>query len=328
MVTGAIKEDDKELKIAKNLGIRVVSRAKMLGILSKQYKNVISVAGTHGKTTTTGMISRIFLDAKLNPTVHIGGNMHEIQGNVNVGGNEFFITEACEYQDSFLSLKSDVSVILNVQPDHLDYFKTFETIKKSFKKFAGNTKKNGVVNKIRYSEKLPTTSELSKICSLLRAFEEETEDPYMHAIDKKLAEAEEDDMEIDVAIPMVDAIACIGKIDKINASKMNKVIFGKSPEFGIANTARITAESVMELAANAEKLRKRQNRNKMFIIGGIALLAVGGTATAVAIHNKHKKNADALVDEVESEVFNESADIDMDVDDTIDMDAPVVSMDE
>lgn len=145
VVTGAIKEDDKELTAVKKLGLNVVSRAKMLGILSRQYKYVISVAGTHGKTTTTGMISKIFIDAKLNPTIHIGGNMQEINGNVNVGSEDFFITEACEYQDSFLTLKSDVSVILNVQPDHLDYFKNFNNIKKSFKKFANNTKKQGVV---------------------------------------------------------------------------------------------------------------------------------------------------------------------------------------
>lgn len=145
VVTGAIKEDDKELILAKKLGLKIVPRAKMLGMITKQYKNVISVAGTHGKTTTTGMISKIFLDAKKNPTIHIGGNMQEIDRNVNVGEKEFFITEACEYQDSFLSLKSDVSVILNVQPDHLDYFKNFDNIKKSFKKFADNTKKNGVV---------------------------------------------------------------------------------------------------------------------------------------------------------------------------------------
>ena len=145
VVTGAVKEDDKELILAKKLGLNVVSRAKMLGMLAKQYKNVISVAGTHGKTTTTGMISKIFLDAKKNPTIHIGGNMQEINGNVNVGEKEFFITEACEYQDSFLSLKSDVCVILNVQPDHLDYFKSFDNIKKSFKKFANNTKKKGIV---------------------------------------------------------------------------------------------------------------------------------------------------------------------------------------
>jgi len=145
VVTGAIKEDDKELILAKEMGLKVISRAKMLGVLAKEYKNVISVAGTHGKTTTTGMISQIFLDANKNPTIHIGGDMGEINGNVFVGDNEFFITEACEYQDSFLSLKSDVSVILNVQPDHLDYFKNFENIKKSFKKFANNTKKKGVV---------------------------------------------------------------------------------------------------------------------------------------------------------------------------------------
>jgi len=145
VVTGAIKEDDEELVLANKLGLKIVSRAKMLGMIAKQYKNVISVAGTHGKTTTTGMLAQIFIDAKKNPTIHIGGNMETINGNVFVGDNDFFITEACEYQDSFLTLRSNVSVILNVQPDHLDYFKSFKNIKKSFKKFADNTKKQGVV---------------------------------------------------------------------------------------------------------------------------------------------------------------------------------------
>jgi len=125
--------------------VKIISRSKMLGVVAKNYKNVISIAGCHGKTTTTGMISTIFLDANKNPTIHIGGLMDKINGNVYVGDNEFFITEACEYCDSFLSLKSDVSVILNVQPDHLDYFKTFTNVKKSFKKFAENTKKGGFV---------------------------------------------------------------------------------------------------------------------------------------------------------------------------------------
>ncbi len=145
VASAAIKNDDEEFLLAKNLGVKIISRAKMLGIIAKKYKNVISVAGSHGKTTTTGMISTIFLDAGKKPTIHIGGNMDKIKGNVYVGDEEFFITEACEYMDSFLKLKSDVSVVLNVQPDHLDYFKTFDNVKKSFKKYAENTKKRGVV---------------------------------------------------------------------------------------------------------------------------------------------------------------------------------------
>jgi len=145
VVSSAIHEGDLELIMAKKLNKHILSRAEMLGIIAKKYKNVISVAGTHGKTTTTGMISQVFVDAGLNPTIHIGGLVACANGNVRVGGKEYFITEACEYVDSFLQLKSNTSVILNIQKDHLDYFKTFSNLKKSFKKFANKTKKNGLI---------------------------------------------------------------------------------------------------------------------------------------------------------------------------------------
>lgn len=145
VVSAAIKEDDRELILAKGLKKSIISRAEALGMLAEEYAHVISVAGSHGKTTTTGMIAKIFMQAKLDPTIHIGGELDFIGGNVRVGGKGFFITEACEYYDSFLQIKSDVSVILNIQKDHLDYFKTFSNINKSFKKFAKNTKQNGIV---------------------------------------------------------------------------------------------------------------------------------------------------------------------------------------
>ena len=145
IVSAAIGDDDKELLLAKKLGKVIIARSQALGMIADNYKNVISIAGCHGKTTTTAMISKIFIDAGLNPTVHIGGEVDYIDGNVHIGDNQFFITEACEYFDSFLSLKSDVSVILNVQKDHLDYFRTYSNIKKSFDKFAQNTKENGLV---------------------------------------------------------------------------------------------------------------------------------------------------------------------------------------
>ena len=143
--TSAIKENDQELCLAKQLNKQILTRSQALGELASSYQHVISVAGSHGKTTTTGMIAKIFVEAKLDPTVHIGGELDFINGNVRVGGKGFFITEACEYYDSFLSLKSDVSVILNIQKDHLDYFKNINNIKKSFKKFAANTKNEGIV---------------------------------------------------------------------------------------------------------------------------------------------------------------------------------------
>ncbi|MBQ3158418.1 MAG: UDP-N-acetylmuramate--L-alanine ligase, partial [Clostridia bacterium] len=143
--SAAIKEDDEEMLYAKNLGKKIISRAEMLGLLASNYDKVISIAGSHGKTSTTGMLAKVFVEAGLEPTVHVGGVLVDFGSNVILGGNQFFITEACEYVDSFLQLKSDVSVILNIQSDHLDYFKTFANLNKSFLKFANNTKNNGLV---------------------------------------------------------------------------------------------------------------------------------------------------------------------------------------
>ena len=143
--SAAIHKDNPEIVAAKELGIQTIDRAELLGRISKEYKNVIAVAGTHGKTTTTGMIASIFLRANLNPTIHIGGYLPIIEGNVRLGGTEYFVTEACEYYDSFLSLCPNVSVILNIQKDHLDYFKNMANLQKSFEKFTKNTKLSGVV---------------------------------------------------------------------------------------------------------------------------------------------------------------------------------------
>ena len=95
-----------------------------------------AVSGTHGKTTTTSMVSLILDRAKLEPTILVGGNLAEIGGNVKVGHSRYFITEACEYMDSFLSLKPKIEIILNIDSDHLDYFKDIDHIVSSFDKFA------------------------------------------------------------------------------------------------------------------------------------------------------------------------------------------------
>ena len=143
--SAAISQDNYELLRAKKLHKKIITRAKLLGELSKHYKSTIAICGCHGKTTTTGMISSIFINANLDPTIHIGGSYDKIGGNVRVGKSDIFITEACEYKDSFLSLKPKVSVVLGVQADHLDYFKTISNIQSSFNKFASNTKKNGLL---------------------------------------------------------------------------------------------------------------------------------------------------------------------------------------
>lgn len=140
VVSNAIKEDDKDVLLAKKLGKTILSRGGLLGRVAQMHKCVIAVSGTHGKTTTTEMLAEVFIKAGLNPTVHIGGISNCFNDNLRIGNGEYFITEACEYHDSFLCLNPDVSVVLNLEPEHLDYFKTFENERKSFEKFASQSK--------------------------------------------------------------------------------------------------------------------------------------------------------------------------------------------
>lgn len=142
--SSAIHSDNEELSFAKENNLLLIKRAELLGLLSSHYKHVIAIAGSHGKTTTTAMISEIFMKAGLKPTFHIGGSLNSIHSNFKIGNKKFFITEACEYMDNFLYIKPDISVILNVDGDHLDYFKNIEGVKKSFKKFKDNTSEQGV----------------------------------------------------------------------------------------------------------------------------------------------------------------------------------------
>ena len=144
--TAAVKSDNPELIAAKNLNIPAIERAVMLGILSRHYKNSIGIAGTHGKTSTTSMLTQIMVNAKSDPTAIIGGYLPFIKGNSKIGNSDIMICEACEYVDSFLQLNPTVSVILDVDADHLDYFKTLDNIKKSFHQFASQTKNTIIVN--------------------------------------------------------------------------------------------------------------------------------------------------------------------------------------
>ena len=147
--TGAISKDNAELKEAKLLNKEVMERAKFFGELTKNYENVICISGTHGKSTTTGMVSSCFMESNLNPTIQIGAIHPLLNANYRVGSKEYFIMESCEYQDSFLSFFPTTAVILNIDDDHLDYFKNIDNIKASFQKFAHLLPKNGnlILNK-------------------------------------------------------------------------------------------------------------------------------------------------------------------------------------
>ncbi len=143
--SAAVGHDNPELARAEELGIPAITRAQALGALMNEYENSIAISGTHGKTTTTSMVSLILKHAQKEPTILVGGNLSEINGNVYVGNNNYFVTEACEYMDSFLSLKPKIEIILNIDSDHLDYFKDVEHIASSFDKFAKLVPEDGVV---------------------------------------------------------------------------------------------------------------------------------------------------------------------------------------
>lgn len=145
--TAAIHEDDLERKEAKILKKPSYERAEFLGMLMKEFKNSLCVSGTHGKSTTTGMLSLIFLEAGLNPTIQVGAIMPEINGNTHLGSHDYFVMEACEYVDSFLHFHPTSAIITNIDNDHLDYFKNLDNIKKSFYKYVSLLPESGYLVK-------------------------------------------------------------------------------------------------------------------------------------------------------------------------------------
>lgn len=133
--TAAIPKNNVELVHAKELGIPTIERSDFLGELTRCYKNTIAISGTHGKTTTTSLVSLCFLEAKKDPSIQVGAILEELNGNYRVGNSENFIIEACEYVESFLKFSPKSEIILNIDNDHLDYYKNFENIKKAFIKY-------------------------------------------------------------------------------------------------------------------------------------------------------------------------------------------------
>ena len=143
--SAAIKEDNPEYAQAKSSDVPMLTRAQLLGQIMKNYKTSIAVSGTHGKTTTTSMITSILLTADADPTVSVGGMLPMIGGNIRIGNSDCFLTEACEYTNSFLSFFPTVAVILNIEEDHLDFFKDIDDIRNSFAKFANLLPEDGLL---------------------------------------------------------------------------------------------------------------------------------------------------------------------------------------
>lgn len=143
--TAAVRDDNPEISAARENGIPVLERAQAWGLLMKCYNTTVCVSGTHGKTTTTSMIATFAQTAELDPTVMVGGELENIGGTLRIGRSDLFIAESCEYRNSFLSFFPTMAVILNIDRDHLDFFKDTEDIMRSFRKFAELTPKNGCV---------------------------------------------------------------------------------------------------------------------------------------------------------------------------------------
>ena len=144
--TAAVNAQNPELVAAREKGIPLLERAKLLGLISRRYGNTVAVAGTHGKTTTTSMISQILLQAGLDPSLFIGGRLPLINANGWAGATDTMICEACEFQDHYLEMIPAVAVILNIDADHLDYFGTLDNVIASFRKFAARTTGTLIVN--------------------------------------------------------------------------------------------------------------------------------------------------------------------------------------
>ena len=143
--TAAISNDDPELLKARELGIPTIERADFLGEITKAFSDTICISGTHGKTTTTSMISTCFIEGKMDPTIQVGAILKQIDGNYRIGNSEYFILEACEYVESFLKFAPKTEVILNIDNDHLDYFKDFNHIVLAFEKYVKLLPKDGLL---------------------------------------------------------------------------------------------------------------------------------------------------------------------------------------
>lgn len=144
--TAAVKQDNPEIVEAKRLGIELIERSDFLGTLTKAYSETIAISGTHGKTTTTSMISAIFMEAVKDPTIQVGADLKMLDNqNYRVGKSEYFIVEACEYVRSFLKFFPKTEVVLNIEEDHLDYYKDINEIKSAFNDFLNIPGEDGLI---------------------------------------------------------------------------------------------------------------------------------------------------------------------------------------
>lgn len=143
--TAAIAPENVERVECENCGIPQIERAELLGQIADAYQNIIAVCGTHGKTSVTAMLSSVLIEAQLEPTIHIGGELPRIGGSVLPGKKDYFVTEACEFKASFLTLYPTMTLVLNVDEDHLDFYKDLQDIQNTFAKFVSQLQSGGLL---------------------------------------------------------------------------------------------------------------------------------------------------------------------------------------
>lgn len=157
--TAAIRNDNEEFIAVNDMGIPSLNRAELIGQLMLNFEDSIAISGTHGKTTVTSMLSLIFIDGNLDPTISVGGILDAIGGNMRMGDTDHFIAEACEYTNSFLEFNPHKGVILNIDEDHLDFFKDLDDIRNSFHLFAKKIPKDG---QLYINGEIPNYEEITK----------------------------------------------------------------------------------------------------------------------------------------------------------------------
>ncbi len=164
--SAAIGEDNPERVRGKELGIAQMDRAEILGEIMQGYDKAIAVAGSHGKTTTTSLISLLMEYSGLDPTILVGGELDDIGGNIKIGKSQVFITEACEYVESFLKFFPFIAIILNIDEDHLDYYRDIDHIKEAFKKFVALVPREGFLIACTDDEEVREVSKVAS-CNLI-----------------------------------------------------------------------------------------------------------------------------------------------------------------
>lgn len=143
--TSAVHEDNVEIIEARKRGIPLMKRSRFFHELTRKYKNSVAISGAHGKSTVTAMVSVMMADSPLDPTLIVGAGVHELDGNVRLGKGDLIVNEACEFEASFLDFHRTISVILNIDDDHLDYYGSLEHIQDAFVEFANGTEESGFV---------------------------------------------------------------------------------------------------------------------------------------------------------------------------------------